>query len=228
VSHTPELQTYTASRLYSALKDDISQESLTLAAVWILGEFGDALLEGGLVDEETPTVVRPSSTFLWIHLNIRLEQITDANIVDLEESVLNSPYTNVLTRQLVLTSLTKLYARPVVSDAQRERIVGILAQYSTSPELEIQQRSVEYDSLFGQREIVVGVLEQMPAPEIKATVIGTGKSLEFLGSEPWEAHSDSCSERESCRGFDKSPGPRCNSPPPLYIDVGSLTVIFSQ
>jgi AP-1 complex subunit gamma-1 len=58
VSHTPELQAYTASRLYSALKDDISQESLTLAAVWILGEFGDALLEGGLVDEDTPAVVR--------------------------------------------------------------------------------------------------------------------------------------------------------------------------
>jgi AP-1 complex subunit gamma-1 len=53
VSHTPELQAYTASRLFSALKEDISQESLTLAAVWILGEFGDALLEGGLVDEET-------------------------------------------------------------------------------------------------------------------------------------------------------------------------------
>ena len=57
VSHTPELQAYTASRLYSALKEDISQESLTLAAVWILGEFGDSLLEGGLVDEESPRPV---------------------------------------------------------------------------------------------------------------------------------------------------------------------------
>lgn len=66
VSHTPELQAYTASRLYSALKDDISQESLTLAAVWILGEFGDSLLEGGLVDEEAPTAVRISSLFLSI------------------------------------------------------------------------------------------------------------------------------------------------------------------
>jgi len=70
----------------------------------------------------------------------------------------------------------------VVSDAQRERIMGILAQYSTSPELEIQQRSVEYDSLFGQREIVVGVLEQMPAPEIKATVIGTVSENRVVGS----------------------------------------------
>jgi AP-1 complex subunit gamma-1 len=58
VSHTPELQTYTASRLYSALKQDLSQESLTLAAVWVLGEFGDSLLEHGLVDEEAPKPVR--------------------------------------------------------------------------------------------------------------------------------------------------------------------------
>jgi AP-1 complex subunit gamma-1 len=54
VSHTPELQSYTASRLYSSLQSDISQESLTLSAVWIVGEFGETLLENGLVEEDTP------------------------------------------------------------------------------------------------------------------------------------------------------------------------------
>ncbi|CAE6454073.1 unnamed protein product, partial [Rhizoctonia solani] len=38
VCHTPELQAYTTSKLYTALKEDISQESLTLATVWLLGE----------------------------------------------------------------------------------------------------------------------------------------------------------------------------------------------
>ena len=52
VAHTPELQAYTASRLYTALKADISQESLTLAATWIIGEYSEILLEGGLVVEE--------------------------------------------------------------------------------------------------------------------------------------------------------------------------------
>jgi len=51
----------------------------------------------------------------------------------------------------------------------------ILGGYSTSPELEIQQRSVEFMSLYAQQvDIRIGVLEQMPAPEIKATVMGTG------------------------------------------------------
>lgn len=103
--------------------------------------------------------------------------MTDKDIIDLEESVLNSPYVNVLIRQFVLTSLTKLYARPMVSGEQRQRIQTILDGFSTSPELEIQQRAVEFESLFGQREIVLGVLEQMPPPELKATVIGTGKII---------------------------------------------------
>ncbi|EEB96339.1 hypothetical protein MPER_04541, partial [Moniliophthora perniciosa FA553] len=34
VAHTPELQAYTTSKLYTALNSDISQESLTLAATW--------------------------------------------------------------------------------------------------------------------------------------------------------------------------------------------------
>ena len=44
--------------MYTALRDDISQESLTLAAVWMIGEYGDILIEGGIVGEEQPTPVR--------------------------------------------------------------------------------------------------------------------------------------------------------------------------
>ena len=58
VAHTPELQAYTASKLYTSLRSDISQESLTLAATWVIGEYSEVLLEGGLVDEETPKAVR--------------------------------------------------------------------------------------------------------------------------------------------------------------------------
>jgi AP-1 complex subunit gamma-1 len=58
VAHTPELQAYTASKLYLALKADISQESLTLSAAWILGEYGDILVQGGVVDDEQTIPVR--------------------------------------------------------------------------------------------------------------------------------------------------------------------------
>lgn len=94
--------------------------------------------------------------------------------MDLFENVLQSPYVNHLIRQFVVTSATKLSSRPRITAAQKERIFNLVEGFSTSPELEIQQRAIEFASLFNQREIFVGVLEQMPVPEVKATVIGVG------------------------------------------------------
>lgn len=64
VAHTPELQAYTASKLYTALQADISQESLTLAAVWVIGEYSEILLEGGIVDEEQSRQVSRSLQYV--------------------------------------------------------------------------------------------------------------------------------------------------------------------
>ncbi|KIJ55329.1 hypothetical protein M422DRAFT_151443 [Sphaerobolus stellatus SS14] len=163
VAHTSELQSYTASRLYTALQADVSQESLTLAAVWIIGEYCEILLETGVVEEEESKPVR------------------DSDIVDLFENVLQSPYINTLIRQFIVTSLTKLSSRPRTSQVQKDRIATIIGQFSTSPELEIQQRSVEFASLFNRGDIFMGVLERMPVPEIKATVIGVVSEKKPVG-----------------------------------------------
>ncbi|ETW79068.1 hypothetical protein HETIRDRAFT_478419 [Heterobasidion irregulare TC 32-1] len=177
VAHTPELQAYTASKLYSALRSDISQESLSLAATWIIGEYSDVLIETGLIDDEKPKAV------------------TDVEIIDLIVSILDSPYANYLTRQFVFASITKISARPTTSTTQQDRIASILAAYTTNPELELQQRAVEFASLFTLGDVRVGVLERMPAPELKATVSGvvsenkpvgstqTGKDVDLIGDE---------------------------------------------
>lgn len=102
-------------------------------------------------------------------------QLTDAEVIDLLVSTLDSPYANYLTRQFVLTALTKISSRPTTTDGQQERIQTILASCTTSPELEIQQRAVEFANLFNLGEIRSGVLERMPAPELKQTVIGVGE-----------------------------------------------------
>ncbi|OBZ73863.1 AP-1 complex subunit gamma-1 [Grifola frondosa] len=164
VAYTPELQAYTASKLYTSLRSDISQESLTLAATWVVGEYSDVLLEGGLVDEDQP------------------KSVTDAEIVDLLVSILDSPYANYLTRQFVLTAITKVSSRRTTTTAQQERIQNILLSYTTSPELELQQRAVEFASLFNLGDIRAGVLERMPAPELKASVIGVVSENKPVGS----------------------------------------------
>ncbi|KAI0343261.1 Adaptor protein complex AP-1 gamma subunit [Trametopsis cervina] len=164
VAHTPELQAYTASKLYTALRSDISQESLTLSATWVIGEYSEVLLEGGLVDED------------------QAKPVTDTELVDLLVSTLDSPYANYLTRQFVLTALTKLSSRATTSSAQQERIQSLLASYTTSPELEIQQRAVEFANLYNLGDIRSGVLERMPAPELKQTVIGVVSENKPVGS----------------------------------------------
>ncbi|KAG2039910.1 adaptin N terminal region-domain-containing protein [Suillus americanus] len=177
VAHTPELQAYTSSKLYTALQDDISQESLTLAALWVIGEYGDVLFDDGVVDEDQP------------------KQITDKDLLDLLLTTLDSPYANSLTRQFLMASITKLASRPTTSSPQQQRIAEVLAKYTTSPELELQQRAVEFASLFTLGDLRSGVLERMPPPELKATVMGVvsenkpvgstqgGKDADLLGDE---------------------------------------------
>ena len=168
VCHTPELQFYTAHRLFTALSGDLSQESLTLAAIWVIGEFADVLLQGGTIDDQSA-------------------QVSDSDIVDLFDLVLNSPYANTLIRQFVLVAASKVSARlselsTPSQSTQRDRIAVMLAGFSSNLELEIQQRAVEFASLFSRNDVKAGVLERMPPPEIRATMMGTVSERKPVGS----------------------------------------------
>ena len=170
VCHTPELQFYTVQRLFSALSNDLSQESLTLAAVWVIGEFADILLQGGTIDDGE-----------------EVKQVADADIVDLFELVLNSPYTNTLIRQFVLVAASKVSARIAElstpsQSTQQDRLAVMIAGFSSNLELELQQRAVEFGSLFSRNDIKAGVLERMPPPEIRATIMGTVSERKPVGS----------------------------------------------
>ncbi len=167
VAHTPELQFYTAQRLFSALSSDLSQESLTMASIWIIGEFGDVLLQGGTIDDGE-----------------EVKQVTDEGVVDLFETVLNSPYANTLVRQWVLTALAKLTERfsELGQTGQQERVGALVAGYSSNLELEIQQRSVEFGNLLIMGDLKQGILERMPPPEIRATIMGTVSERRTVGT----------------------------------------------
>ena len=71
--------------------------------------------------------------------------------------------------------MTKISSRNTTSTLQQDRIAEVLANYTTSPELELQQRAVEFASLFSLGDLREGVLERMPPPELKATVMGVGE-----------------------------------------------------
>lgn len=58
----------------------------------------------------------------------------------------------------------------------------MLAGFSTSIEVEIQQRAVEFTNLFQYDDIRPAVLERMPVMQIKETVIA-GERLNSAGNE---------------------------------------------
>lgn len=149
IATTPDLQTYSVQKLYTALKDDITQEGLTLAGSWVIGEYGDALLRGGQYEEEE-----------------LVKEVKESDIVDLFETILSSSYAGLIVQQYIVTASMKLTTR--LSDpGQIERLRRLLQRYSANLDVEIQQRAVEYSNLFGQDQIRRGVLEKMPPPEIR-------------------------------------------------------------
>lgn len=149
IATTPDLQTYCAQKLYAALRDDVSQEGLNLAGAWVIGEYGDALLRGGSYEEEELT-----------------KEVRENEIVDLFTTILNSSYSGQIVTQYIITAAIKLTTR-LQDHAQVERLRRLLLNRQADLDVEVQQRAVEYGNLFGYDEVRRGVLERMPAPEIR-------------------------------------------------------------
>lgn len=149
IATSPDLQTYAVQKLYAALKSDITQEALTLAGVWVIGEYGDSLLRGGSYEEEE-----------------LVKEVHEGDLVDLYTTILNSTYANQVVTEYIITSAMKLTTR--MSDpSQIERIRRLMGSRTADLNIEIQQRAVEYGNLFGYDAIRRGVLEKMPPPEVK-------------------------------------------------------------
>ena len=149
IATTPDLQTYSVQKLYAGLKDDISQEGLTLAGTWVIGEYGDSLLRGGQYEEEE-----------------LVQQVRESDIVDLFTTILESSYASQIVTEYITTSVMKLTAR-MNDQSQIDRVRRLLSSRTSDLSIEIQQRAVEYGNLFAYDDIRRGVLERMPAPEIR-------------------------------------------------------------
>ena len=108
--------------------------------------------------------------------------VREADVVDLMEKILISPYTNNNIRGFVLTAVTKLSTR-FTEGEQLRRIRNVLSSFDQSIELELQQRAIEFGKLLELDGLRSGVLERMPPPEIRATVMGTGTYFPALSVE---------------------------------------------
>ncbi|KAG5932225.1 hypothetical protein E4U60_005392 [Claviceps pazoutovae] len=159
IAATPELQHYAVRKLYTNLKKDITQESLTQAGAWCIGEYADFLINGAHAEVEE-----------------HIHEIRDHDVIDLLAMILNSSHANQVSTEYIINALVKLTTR-FPDASQVGRIRRILQDNRTSLDVEVQQRAFEYDNLFSFDNIRRGVLEKMPPPQIK-------ESSRVLGPPP--------------------------------------------
>ncbi|XP_034217878.1 AP-1 complex subunit gamma-2-like isoform X1 [Prunus dulcis] len=152
ISNASDLHGYTVRALYRALQLSAEQESLVRVAIWCIGEYGDLLVNNvGMLNVEDPITV------------------TESDAVDVIEIVIKHHTSDLTTKAMAMVALLKLSSRfPSCS----ERIKDIVVQYKGSLVLELQQRSIEMNSIIAKHQNIRSTLvERMPVLD-EATFIG--------------------------------------------------------
>ncbi|GKB28959.1 adaptor protein complex AP-1, gamma subunit [Tanacetum coccineum] len=143
ITNASNLHGYTVRSLYRAIQTSVDQEAVVRVGVWCIGEYGDLLVNNiGMLDIEEPLTV------------------TENDAVDVIELAINRHTSDLTTRSMCLIALLKLSSRfPSCS----QRIKEIVNQSKGSLLLELQQRSIEFNSIIGKHQNIRSALvERMP------------------------------------------------------------------
>ncbi|XP_024994133.1 AP-1 complex subunit gamma-2-like isoform X2 [Cynara cardunculus var. scolymus] len=143
ITNASNLHGYTVRSLYKAIQTSGDQETLVRVAVWCIGEYGDMLVNNiGMLNVEEPITV------------------TENDAVDVIQIAIKRHTLDLTTRAMCLIALLKLSSRfPSCS----QRIKDIITQSKGSLLLELQQRSIEFDSIIEKHQNIRSALvERMP------------------------------------------------------------------
>nr|CAD7427264.1 unnamed protein product [Timema monikensis] len=154
ISESTSQHGYIAEQLWRALeKDTLDRQPLIQVATWCIGEFGDLLLYGAPVSEDSSV------------------RVTEDDIIVVYQRLLWSTQNTVVTKQYTLLSLTKLSTR---FQSGTEKIRQIIDLFGSHLHIELQQRGVEFSQLFRKYEhLRPALLERMPPMESGRQINGT-------------------------------------------------------
>ncbi|KAL5260325.1 hypothetical protein ACHWQZ_G010447 [Mnemiopsis leidyi] len=147
ISESPEMYAFIVQKLFLALREDIAQQPLVQVATWAIGEYGE-LLVAGPCDIGEPV------------------EVSEKEAVDTLEHIVTGSVCSKVSKYYTLNALMKLSTR---FKTEAERIQKIIGYFTISTNVELQQRSVEYRTIFKQFDgMRPALLERMPvhvAPE---------------------------------------------------------------
>ncbi|KRY88424.1 AP-1 complex subunit gamma-1 [Trichinella pseudospiralis] len=149
ISECSEIQAYAVVQLYKAAQEDTTAaQPLLQVACWSIGEFGDMLINYQESDDS------------------ELVRIDETLVLNLLEKILFHSMMHINTKEYALTALCKMCTRFPNLENEIQRSIE---KYNVSMNLELQQRSCEFNRLLDQRNLRDALLERMP--------VITGKSL---------------------------------------------------
>lgn len=157
ISETSSLHTYTVQQLWRQIsqEDFCARQPLAQVASWCLGEFGDLLNSAEGADADPVNV-------------------TEDGIVDFYEKMLSNNQVQLVTKEYAVTSLMKLSVRFASS---APRIKKVVDAFGGNMNVELQQRSIEFSSLFSKFDHLRGsLLERMPPMESRS--LGSSAALD--------------------------------------------------
>jgi hypothetical protein len=181
VTLSPEIQQqYIIHKLFESLKVYYTcDRTLIKASVWIIGEYGDLLLDnaGG-----------------------KLPDVTEEEVFKSLTAIMESHYLNEEAEAILITSLGKLTTRlPNMGD----KIINYLKRYSTSISEEVQERTCEYLTILLKfdQSLKEEVFKKMPTFEIDDEIDIDGEEIEKkLNQNNDEKINDSDEEKGEEKG----------------------------
>lgn len=146
----PLLQAYTVSKLYWLVDKDretgLCQEGLSMSLMWVLGEFGNTLLQNTSNFDSLFSSEEAEEKKRELNFNADAKRVSEQDVVNLIGTSLKSSNVSVLSKAYALTALLKLDTK--ISGSQALAASRRLVEsFRGSCVLELQNRSLEYSAV---------------------------------------------------------------------------------
>jgi len=192
VSNTPDLQSYCTYKLYECLSElELESDPIRQITSWLIGEYGDKLMDRSECQEANEELEKDKRSAMGMndddddddginnaHHGIEqmtmdigpFEPKTADEVVSMLKYIVKHDKSTETTKGFALTALMKIWHKYQSVDIDKDsKIMDILEQFRDDKQIEVQQRSVEFVSLFGctDGDARKKILKAMPVPKIE-------------------------------------------------------------
>ena len=215
VATNPTLHQYSIVRAYYAMKENLNQIGMVQLGVWLVGEFGEMLVNGTAKD--------PDGNPLQVDENEIIEVLSTI----LEDHDKKGERSDTIICW-VLTALSKLTIRLKTINAKAKELIE---GYSDHMNVEIQQRACEYLQLFDKKwdDERHGIFEPIPIKgdlESRALFEGTADRPDFDENDQDDDSAPVVNgagkKEEKKQATQLKPKPQVETVQPNMIDLDSL------